>query len=63
LSNKGEYGWGGVGATFFFVDPIRKISSIFMTQAIPAADAYPMRAQMRWLTYWALEQNNAQPKG
>lgn len=54
LSNVGEFGWGGVSATYFFIDPVRKISSIFMTQVIPAAAEYPIRAQQRWMTYWSL---------
>lgn len=54
LSNVGEYAWGGVAASYFFIDPVRKTSSIFFTQVIPAASGYPIRAQMRWMTYWFL---------
>jgi CubicO group peptidase (beta-lactamase class C family) len=54
LSHTGEYGWGGVAGTYFFIDPVRKVSSIFMTQLIPGAAEYPIRAQMRWLTYSCL---------
>lgn len=55
LSYKGEFGWGGVAATCFMVDPVRKLSSIFMTQLIPAASEYPIRIQQRWLVCWAFD--------
>lgn len=49
LSSPGEYGWGGVAATNFTIDPVRKFSSIFMTQLIGGAGAYPIRVQIRYL--------------
>ena len=55
LSYPGEFGWGGVASTFFYIDPVRKISVIFMTQLIPSAANLVVRAQVRWLTHWLLD--------
>ena len=54
LSGVGCYGWGGVASTFFFIDPVYKISVIFMTQLIPS-NAYPIRPQIRWITHKLLQ--------
>ena len=35
LSGHGEYGWGGLASTYFFVDPEMKMSTIVMTSLIP----------------------------
>jgi CubicO group peptidase (beta-lactamase class C family) len=48
LSHVGEFGWGGVASTAFFIDPVKKISCLFMTQLIPSS-AYPLRLQLRYL--------------
>lgn len=55
LSVPGEFGWGGVASTFFYVDPVRKTSVIFLTQLIPSSANIHLRAQMRWLTHWLLD--------
>lgn len=54
LSGHGEYGWGGFASTAFFVDPVYKFSSILMTQLTPS-NAYPIRAHLRYLSHWALQ--------
>ncbi|WP_309043560.1 serine hydrolase domain-containing protein [Marinobacter sediminicola] len=38
----GEYGWGGLASTSFFVDPVEELVMIFMTQLIPSS-TYPIR--------------------
>jgi CubicO group peptidase (beta-lactamase class C family) len=55
LSSKGEYGWGGVAATNFTIDPIRKRSAIFFTQLVGGAVAYPIRPQFRHLSHWVFD--------
>eukprot|EP01035_Chromulina_nebulosa_P022195 gene22195-28736_t len=55
LSVPGEFGWGGVASTFFYVDPVRKTSVIFLTQLIPSSANIQLRAQIRWLTHWLLD--------
>jgi CubicO group peptidase (beta-lactamase class C family) len=32
LSGKGEYGWGGVANTWFYVDPVKNLTTILLTQ-------------------------------
>jgi CubicO group peptidase (beta-lactamase class C family) len=49
----GEFYWGGLFSTFFFVDPVEKIIAIFMTQLMPSS-AYPVRRELKTLIYSAL---------
>lgn len=42
----GEYFWGGVFSTFFFIDPREKIIGLLMTQHLPS-NVYPIRRQLR----------------
>ena len=42
----GEYYWGGVFSTYFWIDPVERLIGIFMTQLLPSS-AYPIRAQLR----------------
>jgi CubicO group peptidase (beta-lactamase class C family) len=51
LSPVGEFGWGGIASTAFYVDPVNEITLVFMTQLIPSK-AYPLRAQLKWLSHW-----------
>ena len=49
----GEYGWGGMAGTFFFVDPSEQLVMLFMTQLMPSS-LYPIRQQLRAIAYGAL---------
>lgn len=49
----GEYGWGGLASTTFFVDPVEDMVVVFMTQLMPSS-AYPIRQQLRAMVYGAL---------
>ena len=49
----GEYFWGGMASTAFWIDPVEEITAVFMTQLIPSS-AWPIRAELRTLTYAAL---------
>ncbi|WP_434381701.1 serine hydrolase domain-containing protein [Melittangium boletus] len=53
LSSVGEYQWGGMASTAFWVDPVEQLSVVFMTQLMPSS-AYPLRSQLRQLVYQAL---------
>jgi len=44
----GEYFWGGAASTAFWVDPLRDISVVFMTQLYPSSQ-YPIRTELRAL--------------
>jgi CubicO group peptidase (beta-lactamase class C family) len=49
----GEFFWGGMYSTAFFVDPVEDICMIFMTQLMPSS-AYPIRREIRTMIYAAL---------
>lgn len=42
----GEYFWGGLFSTFFFIDPMEKIIGLLMTQHLPST-SYPIRRELR----------------
>src|SRR3954470_16349845 len=50
---KGEYYWGGMFSTAFFIDPVERLHMIFMTQLMPSS-TYPIRRQLKTLIYSAL---------
>jgi CubicO group peptidase (beta-lactamase class C family) len=49
----GEYYWGGMFSTAFFVDPVEDIIMIFMTQLMPSS-TYPVRREIKTMLYAAL---------
>ena len=49
----GEFTWGGLASTSFWVDPLERITALFFTQVIPSS-TYPLRTQFRQLVYQAL---------
>ena len=49
----GEYYWGGLFSTAFFVDPVERMSMVFMTQMSPSS-TYPIRRELKTLIYSAL---------
>jgi CubicO group peptidase (beta-lactamase class C family) len=53
LSTPGEFNWGGLASTAFWVDPVERITALFFTQLIPSS-TYPIRTQFRQLVYQAL---------
>ena len=49
----GEYYWGGIFSTAFFIDPVERLHMIFMTQLTPS-NTYPVRRELKTLIYSAL---------
>ena len=49
----GEFAWGGMASTAFWIDPAEELVVIFMTQLIPSG-AYNFRAELRSQVYAAL---------
>jgi CubicO group peptidase (beta-lactamase class C family) len=49
----GEYYWGGMFSTAFFVDPVEQVHMVFMTQLSPSS-TYPVRRELKTLIYSAL---------
>lgn len=54
----GEFYWGGIFSTAFFVDPVEKVHAVFMTQLYPSF-IYPIRRQLKTLIYAALATSRA----
>jgi CubicO group peptidase (beta-lactamase class C family) len=48
----GDYSWGGMASTYFWIDPREDLIVIFMTQLTPSA-TYPIRRELRTLVYSA----------
>ncbi len=49
----GDFAWGGMASTFFWVDPVHQMTVVFFTQLSPSS-SYPSRAQLRALVHGAL---------
>jgi CubicO group peptidase (beta-lactamase class C family) len=49
----GEFYWGGMFSTAFFIDPVERISMVFMTQLSPSM-LYPIRRELKTMIYSAL---------
>ena len=45
-SSPGEYWWGGMASTAFWVDALEDVCVVFMTQLIPSS-TYPIRRELR----------------
>ncbi|KIE50418.1 MAG: hypothetical protein MB54_01900 [marine actinobacterium MedAcidi-G2B] len=54
LGTIGEFAWGGAASTRFWVDPVEKISCIFMTQFMPSG-YYPIRRELTTSVYQAMK--------
>ncbi|MFN2537828.1 MAG: serine hydrolase domain-containing protein [Mycobacteriales bacterium] len=52
-SSVGEFYWGGLASTAFWVDPSTGVTASFYTQLVPSS-TYPIRAELRQLVYAAL---------
>lgn len=50
LTSRGEFGWGGMASTAFWVAPAEELAVVLMTQLTPS-DAYPLRSVLRQLVY------------
>ncbi len=49
----GEYYWGGMFSTAFFIDPVERLHAVFMTQLSPSS-LYPIRRELKTMIYAAL---------
>ena len=54
----GEFFWGGMYSTAFFIDPVERLHMVFMTQLMPSS-TYPIRRQLKSLIYAAVEESYA----
>ncbi len=53
LGSPDEYAWGGAASTAFWIDPAEEMAVIMMTQLTPSS-TYPIRRELRVLTYQAI---------
>jgi CubicO group peptidase (beta-lactamase class C family) len=53
ICSHGEYFWGGMYSTGFFIDPVEHIAMVFMTQLMPSS-SYPIRREIKNMLYAAL---------
>ena len=53
LQGLGEYGWGGLASTAFYLDPVEDVTVVFMTQLMPSS-THPIRPQLRVLVSQAV---------
>ena len=53
LGTAGEYAWGGVASTAFWIDPAEDMAVLLFTQLMPSW-TYPIRREARILTYAAI---------
>ncbi|OIQ44799.1 MAG: serine hydrolase [Roseobacter sp. MedPE-SW] len=51
----GDFSWGGMASTFFWMDPKLDLSVVFFTQLSPSS-SYPARAELKALVHGALLQ-------
>ena len=56
--SEGDYGWGGMASTVFWVDPKTEMTCIFFTQLVPSS-SYPVRKEIRSLAYSSLTDPNS----
>lgn len=56
--SKGEFYWGGMYSTAFFVDPVERMTMVFMTQLMPST-TYPVRRELKTLIYSSLARSFA----
>ena len=53
LGSAGEYAWGGAASTAWWNDPAEEMSVVLLTQLTPSS-TYPIRRELRVLTYQAV---------
>jgi len=53
IASEGEFNWGGLASTAFWIDPHEDLTVVFMTQLMPSS-TYTLRPQLRQLVYQSL---------
>ncbi|WP_428925201.1 serine hydrolase domain-containing protein [Marinibacterium sp. SX1] len=49
----GDFSWGGMASTYFWIDRARQLSAVFFTQLAPSS-SYPSRAELKALVHGAM---------
>ena len=50
--NVGDFGWGGMASTVFWIDRVLNVSAVFFTQLVPSS-SYASRAELKALVQGA----------
>jgi CubicO group peptidase (beta-lactamase class C family) len=53
VGSPGEYAWGGMASTAFWIDPEEEMAVVMMTQLTPSS-TYPVRRELRVLAYQSI---------
>ncbi|HEX6420273.1 MAG TPA: serine hydrolase domain-containing protein [Acidimicrobiales bacterium] len=53
VGSPGEYMWGGLASTLFWIDPAEDVAVVFLTQLVPSG-TFDFRSQLKALVYGAL---------
>ena len=53
IGTPGEFYWGGMASTAFYISPEEEMAVIFLTQLIPSG-SHPIRRQIRAAAYGAI---------
>jgi CubicO group peptidase (beta-lactamase class C family) len=56
LGSPGEFTWGGMASTLFWIDPREELVGVFLTQLMPSS-TYTVRRELRTLTYAAMTES------
>ena len=54
----GEYWWGGMASTAFWIDPVEDVCVVFLTQLVPSS-TYPIRRELRTMINAAIVDSKA----
>ena len=57
-ASPGEFSWGGMASTAFWVDPVEDVCVVFLTQLVPSS-TYPIRRELRTLINAAIVDSKA----
>ena len=49
----GDFSWGGMASTFFWIDRVNNLTTVFFTQLSPSS-SYPSRAELKALVFGAM---------
>jgi len=52
-ASRGEFGWGGAASTAFWIDPVERMTVLFLTQLLPSS-THPIRSELHQLVHQAL---------
>ena len=49
----GDFGWGGMASTYFWTDPVKDLTVVYLAQLVPSS-SYPNRTELKALVHGAI---------